>query len=331
MKSLVTGASGFIGGHLVHALVASGDQVRILVRPSSDLRHVASLDVDRRVGDLTDPRSLRTAIAGMDRVFHCAAVVSDWGAPAVFRAVNVKGTENLLAAALEARVQRFVHVSSTDVYGHTGHLATEDAPFRYRGWPYGDTKIDAEKAVWAYAGRGLPVTVVRPATVYGPRAGIVIEIAKLLRQKEMVFIGTGETDVGLCYVENLTTALLLASGSDIGLGRAYNVADGLGITWEHFVNRLARFLGQDVLRRRLPYKVAYAAAWVLERWAQILPQPSRPLLTRMSVELLGTPQCFPTLRVRKELGWEPRVDFEEGMRRLEMWMRSSEGPLRCEV
>jgi nucleoside-diphosphate-sugar epimerase len=97
MKSLVTGASGFIGGHLVHALVASGDQVRILVRPSSDLRHVASLDVDRRVGDLTDPRSLRTAIAGMDRVFHCAAVVSDWGAPAVFRAVNVKGTENLLA------------------------------------------------------------------------------------------------------------------------------------------------------------------------------------------------------------------------------------------
>jgi nucleoside-diphosphate-sugar epimerase len=92
----------------------------------------------------------------------------------------------------------------------------------------------------------------------------------------MVFIGTGETDVGLCYVENLTTALLLASGSDIGLGRAYNVADGLGITWEHFVNRLARFLGQDVLRRRLPYKVAYAAAWVLERWAQILPQPCLP-------------------------------------------------------
>jgi nucleoside-diphosphate-sugar epimerase len=321
MKSLVTGASGFIGSHLVDALTAAGDQVRILVRPSSNLQWV-SPQAERCVGDITHAESLRAAVHGVDRVFHCAAVVSDWGDPAVFRNVNVAGTKNLLDAALGAGVKKVIHVSTTDVYGHPGHRAAEDAPFRYRGWAYGDTKIDAEKLVWEYAGRGLPVTVFRPATVYGPRAPIVTEIVKLLQHGEMVLIGTGNTNAGLCHVDNLIAALLLAGRLDTGLGRAYNIEDGLAVTWKEFTNRLADMLGLKPVRAKIPYRIAYFAGWILETWGAARKQTSRPLVTRMSVELLGTPQSFSNERARKDLGWAPAVGFEDGMGRVQQWLCS---------
>jgi nucleoside-diphosphate-sugar epimerase len=323
MKSLVTGASGFIGSYLVDSLTTAGDQVRILVRPTSNL-HWVSPQAERCVGDLANAASVREAVRGVDRVFHCAAVVSDWGDPAIFHEVNVTGTTLLLEAALGVGVKKFVHVSTTDVYGYPGDTVTEDAPFRYRGWPYGDTKIDAEKVVWEYAGRGLPTTVIRPATVYGPRAPIVTEIVKLLRQKEMVFIGTGNTNAGLCQVDNLIAALLLAGRPEIGVGRAYNIEDGLGVTWKQFTNRLAAMLGLKPVRASIPRRVAYFAGWTLESWGRARKQSSRPLITRMSAELLGTSQNFSNQRARQELRWEPAVGFDEGMNRMQAWLRSLE-------
>lgn len=310
----MTGASGFIGSHLVDALIDVGDQVRVLVRPTSNL-HWVSPQAERCIGDITDPASVRDAVRGVDRVFHCAAVVSDWGDPAIFRSVNVTGTKNILEAALG--VAKFVHVSTTDIYGYPGQRVTEDAPFRYRGWPYGDTKIDAEKLVWEFAGRGLPTTVIRPATVYGHRAPVVTEIVNLLKRKEMVLIGKGNTDAGLCHVDNLVAALLLAGRPAYGVGRAYNIEDGLGVTWKEFADRLAMMLGLKPVRAKIPYRVAYTAGWALEAWGAVRKQSSRPLLTRMSVELLGTSQNFSNQRARMELRWEPTVGFDEGMNRIQ--------------
>jgi nucleoside-diphosphate-sugar epimerase len=261
----------------------------------------------------------------VDRVFHCAAVVSDWGDPTTFHEVNVTGTNVVLDAALGAGVKKFVHVSTTDVYGHPGHSVSEDTPFRYRGWPYGDTKIDAEKLVSEYAERGLPTTVIRPATVFGPRAAIVTEIVKLLQQGEMVFIGTGDTNAGLCQVENLIAALLLAGRVETAAGRAYNIEDGLTVTWKEFTNRLAAMLGLKPVRAKIPYRLAYFTGWVLESWGAVRKQSSRPLVTRMSVELLGTPQSFSHERARRELGWAPTIGFEDGMSRVQQWLRSIEG------
>lgn len=295
-----------------------------MVRTTSNLLHLASPHIERCVGDVTEPSSLRRAVTGIDRVFHCAAVVSDWGDPAVFRAVNVTGTRLLLDAAFSAGVKKFIHISTTDVYGHPGHMVTEDAPYRYRGWPYGDTKIDAEKLAWEYAGRGLPLTVIRPATVYGPRAVIVTEIAKLLKQREMVFIGKGDINAGLCHVDNLVAALLLAGRPEAGLGRAYNLVDGLNVTWGEFTNRLAAILELDPVRRWIPRRLAYIAGWTLESWGRVWKQSSRPLLTRMSVELLGTPQSFSNERARRDLGWEPTVGLDEAMQRMQPWIQSLE-------
>jgi nucleoside-diphosphate-sugar epimerase len=265
---------------------------------------------------------VREAVRGVDRIFHGAAVVSDWGDPEVFQKTNVYGTELLLRAALEVGVKKFVHISTTDVYGYPGYVVNEDAPFRYRGWPYGDTKIDAERLVWEYVRRGLSATVLRPASVYGPRAPIVAEIARLLKRREMVFIGSGNRDAGLCHVDNLTAALLRAGRPAHGVGRAYNIEDGLGVTWKEFTDRLATMLGCEAVRTCIPRRVAYCAGWALESWGRIWKRSSRPLLTRMSVELLGTAQNFSNHRVRNELNWEPVVGFDAGMTRMQEWLHS---------
>jgi len=321
MKSLVTGATGFIGGHLAEALIAGGDEVRALVRPTSDTRYLRNLPLEQRVGDLTDPESLRRAVRGVDRVFHCGAVVSDWGDPAVFHQVNVEGTRHLLAAALEANVEKFVHVSSTEVYGYPDFPADEESPYRYRGWPYCDTKIDAEKQAWAFASQGLPLTIIRPATVYGPRWTTILEFLEVLRQGQMILVAGGRKNAGLVYVANLSDALLLAGQPEMGLGQVYNVADGLDVTWSQFINALAAMLGQGPVRRSLPRWLAYVAGWSMEKWARARRQPSRPLVTRMAVELTGTDQGFASERVRRELGWRPRVDFATGMARVQAWLR----------
>lgn len=320
MKSLVTGASGFIGSYLTRALVSAGDQVRVLIRPLSDCSYLPD-SVERCLGDLTDAASLADTVTGADRVFHCGAVVSDWGDPTEFRKANVMGTRYLVQESLKAGVVKFVHVSSTDVYGHPDFPAVEDAAFRYRGWPYGDTKIDAENVVWDAATRGLPVTVIRPATVYGPRAAVIKEIISLLKRSEMVLIGRGDADAGLCYVDNLTDALVLSGNPTLGRGRAYNIADGLGVTWKQLVDSLADTAGLSRANRSIPRSFAYGLGWILEQWGGLRKSSRRPLLTRMSVELLGTSQNFPADRAREELGWTPKISFEEGLRKMEEWIK----------
>lgn len=315
MKILVTGASGFIGSRLVNSLVAAGEHVRVLVRSSSDLSGIAP-QVERYVGDLANDQSTRGALFGVKRVFHCGALVADWGSPEQFHAVNVMGTNRLAEAALKGGVERFVHISTTDVYGHPCIAVAEDAPFRYRGWPYGDTKIDAEKALLEIASQGLPTTIIRPATVYGPRAPIVKGLAHLLTTGEMMFIGDGSADAGLCYVDNVVDAVRLAGEKDVAVGRVYNVVDSLGVTWRTFTNSLAKALGLPKVHKHIPYRLAYGAAWLLESWGKMRKQLKRPLLTRMAVEILGTNQHFSTDRISHELGWSPRVTFEEGMDRI---------------
>lgn len=118
MRNLVTGGSGFLGSHLVETLVARGENVRTLVRPTSKIAHLENLGVDLVYGDLNDIQSLRAATQGMERVYHCAALATDWGAWETFRGANVTGVRNLLEASLEAGAGKFIHVSSSDVYGH---------------------------------------------------------------------------------------------------------------------------------------------------------------------------------------------------------------------
>ena len=322
MAVLVTGASGFLGGRLAQILVERGDEVVILARPKSDLRHLQGTAVRVVRGDLGDTEALRTAVAGTTHVFHCAACSTDWAPRRTYDEVNVEGTRKLLAAVRQATtVERFVHVSTTDIYGYPVVPCGEEHPFRDAGLPYNQTKGAAEAAVWSASSDGIPVTVLRPATIYGPRGkDFTQEIAKLLSQRVMAYVDGGRATGGFTYVDNVAEAVIGAGYSPHTIGKAYNISDDTGASWRDYTRLFAAQLGAREPWIDLSFATAMALASAFEAVHRSLHLPGRPLLTKHAVYLLARDQEFPTLRARQDFGFRPGVSLEEGLRRSVAWL-----------
>lgn len=324
----MTGATGFIGGHLTGRLVREGYRVRCLVRETSDTSVLETLDVELARGDLTDAGSLIRAAQGCRFVLHCGALVSDWATVEEIRQANVAGTRNVLDAALAASAERFVHVSTTDVYGYPGRPGIDETHVaaRFANW-YSETKRAAEAEVRrAEQARGLDVVILRPATVYGPRSEDVVgDIARAIRARQMLLVDRGRALAGLLYVENLVDAAVLALRSEAAVGEAFNLTDGLDITWERFLGDLAAGLGCPEPRWSLPYGVAFGLAFALEHGYRVLRRTARvqtrPLLSRQAVQVLGRSQDFSNDKAREVLGWAPRVSYRDGLAATIKWLR----------
>lgn len=326
-RCLVTGASGFIGGHVARRVSEARWEVRCLVRPTSDTSGLSGLELV--FGDLTSGESLARAAAGCDGVVHCAALVSDWATVGEITRVNVDGTRAVVGAAADAGVSRFVHVSTTDVYGYRGAATIDEdhVPGRFANW-YAQTKLAAEGEVGRVAAAaGLPTVILRPATVYGPGSTEVVgEIARALRNGSMLLIDRGRHVAGLCYVDNLVDAVMLALTHDSAAGHTFNVADGSDVTWRRLTDDLACGLGCRPARWSLPYPVAHALAHGLEGGYRVLRRATglttAPLLSRQAVHVLGTDQRFSNRRLRERLGWEPRVGYAAGLEATLGWLRA---------
>jgi ornithine--oxo-acid transaminase len=326
---LVTGATGFIGGHLAQRLVEEGHQVRCLVRASSDTSLLDRLDVELAVGDLTSAPSLARATEGCRYVFHCGALVSDWATAEEIAGTNDRGTRNLLEASVAASVERFVHFSTTDVYGYPGEAAVEEtrAPARFANW-YAHTKLAAEAQVRRMEKlHALDAVILRPATVYGPRSTDVVgEIARAMRHGNMLLVDRGRAVAGLCYVDNLMDAAALALRHDAAPGHAFNVSDGLAVTWKEFTDDLAAGLGYAQVRWSMPYWMANGIGFSLEHGYRILRKTTRlsttPLLSRQAVHVLARDQDFSSRKARELLGWQPRVDYATGLAATLTWLQS---------
>jgi acetylornithine/succinyldiaminopimelate/putrescine aminotransferase/nucleoside-diphosphate-sugar epimerase len=326
---LVTGASGFIGGHLAERLVSDGYQVRCLVRPSSDTTALERLEVELATGDLTSPQTLARAAEGCRHVFHCGAMVSDWGTPKEVAAVNVAGTRNLLSACAQASVQRLVHFSSTDVYGYPGGVDIDESYVGtgFSNW-YAQTKLAAEAEVRrAAVTHGLDTVILRPSTVYGPRSReVVLEIARAIRGGNMVLIDRGRAIAGLCFIENLIDAALIAMHHEHAPGEVFNVTDGVDATWRQLADGLADGLGCAKVRWSMPYKLAEGVGFALEHGYRALRRTTRlttrPLLSRQAVHVMGTDQSFSNRKARELLAWEPRVDYATGLEATLDWLRA---------
>jgi nucleoside-diphosphate-sugar epimerase len=310
-------------------LVAEGRPVRCLVRASSDTSRLGALEVQIAEGDLMNARSLARAADGCSHVFHCGALVSDWATSEEIIRTNVDGTRRLLGAAADASVRRFIHFSTTDVYGYPGGTAIDETYScgRFRNW-YAQTKLDAEAEVRrAEAEYALAAVILRPATVYGPGSTDVIgEIARAIRGRHMLLVNGGRAIAGLCFVDNLIDAAILAQAHDAAPGHAFNISDGLGITWKEFTDDLADGLGYPKARWSLPYGLANAIGFSLEHGYRVLRRTTGlsapPLLSRQAVQVLGRDQDFSNRRARQTLGWEPRVDYSAGLEATLAWLRT---------
>jgi nucleoside-diphosphate-sugar epimerase len=325
---LVTGATGFVGGHLAERLVRDGYRVRCLVRSSSDTSALAALGVELIRGDLTDAGSLMNAAQSCRFVLHCGALVSDWATVEEIKQVNVLGTRNVLEAATAAAAERFVHVSTTDVYGYPGRPGIDEAhvPASFSNW-YSQTKRDAEAEVRRVEqARGLNVVILRPATVYGPRSEDVVgDMAQAIKRRQMLLVDRGRPVAGLLYVENLVDAAVLALHVDAAVGGAFNLTDGLDITWKQFLGDVADGLGCPEPRWSVPYGVAFAIAIALEQGYRVVRRTAgvktRPLLSRQAVHVLGRDQDFSNRKARETLGWAPRVSYQNGLAATIKWLR----------
>jgi nucleoside-diphosphate-sugar epimerase len=326
MKVLVTGAAGFVGGHLVDLLVERGDEVRAMARQIDDICYLQTLPgVEIIHGDLTDIASLRRAVRGVQRVYHVAAKTGPWGPEAVYQATNVQGVLDLIHVAMNAGVQRIVHTSSITVYGHYPHgILTEDYPYHAENNPYSRSKIISEKLIFKLVkAYGAPVVIVRPGWVYGPRdTASFSRFVKLIESGKGIMIGNGNNIVPLVYVRDVAQGLIKAGDAgDEVIGRAYNIVDDRRVTQAQYLNTIADALQVAHVSRTLPFSAAYCAGWSAELLWRVLGRRRKapPPLMTYGVTLLGRDQQFSIERAHRELGYAPEFDIKCGVAEGVQW------------
>jgi nucleoside-diphosphate-sugar epimerase len=319
---LVTGGNGFVGRHLVAALLERGDRVRVLALPAEDASWLEARGVAVHRGDVRDPHSLLAPVSGTDGVIHLAAMMDVWRPLKEYRAVNVTGTANVCRAALDAGVRRLVHMSSSSVYGLRHHAPVDEAfplaPFRD---PYPVTKAEGDELVRRLvAEAGLAATIVRPDQIFGPGDYLhFAQIADRLRAGRGIVVGAGDNALPLVYVTDAVQGLLLALDHEGAVGQAYNISSGRPLTQHEFLTAIADEIGAPPPRVHLPYRLLFAAGALAERIYGFGTGGSRPPITRLGVAFLGSDHHFVIEKARRELGYEPRVDLHEGVRLTARW------------
>ncbi len=305
--TLVTGASGFLGSHVVRQLVARGERVRVLLRPSSQRRALDGLEVEYAWGDLRDRAALRAALRGIRRVFHVAADYRLWAPhPREIYESNVSGTRNLLAAAADAGVERFLYTSSvaTIAVPRPGALPNEATQTRLQEMigHYKRSKWLAEQEALAASQRGLPVVIVNPTAPVGPgdwkptpTGRIILDF---LRGQMPAYVDTG---LNLVPVEDAAAGHLLA----LERGRAGEryILGGENLTLREILVLLAQIAGRPAPRLRLPHWAALLAAWVDAGLARLTARAPRVPLE--GVRMARHRMFVDDSRARRELGFAP--------------------------
>lgn len=310
MSILVTGASGFVGSAVVRLLLARGERVRVLLRPSSDRRNVSGLDVEIVEGDLRRPETLHAACAGCHGLYHVAADYRLWTRDSrELYASNVEGTRNLMRAALAAGIPRIVYTSSVATLGlHAdGTPATEDSPVSLANMigHYKRSKFLAERAVDdLVTHEGLPAVIVNPSTPIGPHDVKPTPTGRMVRDAAAgripAFVDTG---LNVVHVDDVALGHLLAFERGT-VGRRY-ILGGEDMALRDILAAIARHVGRRPPTLRLPRRALYPVAAVAQAWAWVT-HGDEPQVTFDGLRMSRKRMYFDSGRARRELGYEPR-------------------------
>ena len=328
MRAFVTGATGFVGSHVARALANMGADLRLLVRASSPTRNIDSLSAERVIGDLREPDSLRSAIAGCDAVFHVAADYRLWTRDAadtlsMYRC-NVEGTRGLIDAARQAGVRRIVYCSSVATMGFTGngHAANEDSPVGLENMigHYKRSKFLGEQVAMEAGKSGGDVVVVNPTTPVGecdlkptPTGRIIVDF---LKRKFPAYV-----DTGLNLVDVREVARGHIAAWEKGRPGERYILGGENLTLKQILDRLAAIAGLAAPRVRLPYLVALAAG-VGDTVVTGRLRRREPRVTLDAVRMGRKKMWVSSEKAERELGWNI-VPVDDALRRAVEWFRAN--------
>jgi nucleoside-diphosphate-sugar epimerase len=316
---LVTGATGFAGSHLTRRLLSERFKVNILARPDSNYSVLELLGARVIHGDITDMESVEKAVSGVDTVYHIAALFRKAKFPdSAYWATNYDGTMNVMRACQKAGVKRIVHCSTVGVLGNIDNPPADETTPYNPGDIYQETKCAAERDVLQlYETEGLPVTVVRPAGIYGPGDTRWLKLFRSIARGKFAMIGSGKTLIHLVYISDLIDIFRLAADSPDAPGRVYIGAGERYISLNEFAETIADTEGVALSRMHIPVGPVHFLSGVCEDLCRAVGM--EPPIYRRRVHFFMKDRAFSISKAKTELGYDPKVDVEEGVQRTVAW------------
>ncbi len=323
MKSLVTGGGGFLGSAIVKALLNRGDTVKTIQR--SDCPFLKEWGAETIQGDLTRPDDINAAVIGCDVIFHVAAKAGIWGNYDDYYQANVVATKNVIDACKKNNIRYLVYTSTPSVVfdGNDEAGINESAPYLNEYFnAYQETKTEAEQLVLNTNNSDLKTVALRPHLIWGPGdphlAPRIINRAKAGRLK---LVGNKNNKVDSCYIENAAQAHLLAAdclqSNNVCAGKAYFISNDEPITMPDLINKILAAAKLPPVNKQVPENVAYIVGYVLEKLYTFLNIKREPVMTRFVAKQLSTSHWFDLTAAKRDLGYQPLVSIDEGMKRLE--------------
>lgn len=321
MRFFITGANGFIGSNLTKKLIEKGHIVRAFILKGTD---ESTLDefkdkIEKIYGDVTDINSIQQSLEGVDVVIHLAARVSDWGSEKEFTRLNYEGTKNVLDAAVEAQVKRFIFMSSLTVHGFEGFQnADESTP--YKPWnAYARSKKAVEDLLNVYYSQGkIETCIVRPGfTIFGPNDKLFsFEVySRIDKGKSFPVVNNAKTVTCYSYVENLADGLILVATHPKAAGQTYIISDGPILPFKDFMAQMFAACGKELKLLSIPSWLAYPAAGLLEAMYKLVRSKKGPLITLYRVKVIATDLGFKNDKIVKDLGYKASIGIEEAFKR----------------
>jgi nucleoside-diphosphate-sugar epimerase len=325
LNCLVTGASGFIGPYLIDDLKAQGYRVRCLVRSAAQAAEWESKDVEAIIGDVTDAQSLEGIAAGIDCLFHLATLghMNNFTVTeAMFEAVNVEGTRNVMNEALGSGVKRVIHCSSVAAMGICPEMPADENSTCRPHHAYGRSKLEAEKLVGKLvAQKGLPAVILRFSMVYGPRDWRdMLKLARMAKRGFFPKIGKRPKLTPLIHVKDAVKALLLAAAKG-RVGETYLITNAQSEPFDRLIETIEQTLGHKTRTLFIPESVALLAASIIEKSFVMIGKA--PPVARKNIESTLADRIFSIQKAQRELGFEPQTDPYQGIEETVRWYQEN--------